>query len=910
MAKITVIGDDGQTAEINEENLGVAQERGLRPLSADEQQARADKAEYGEGIGNEIKAGLAGAARGATFGLSDVIGADFGKDESLRKLQEQNPTASTVGEVAGAVAPALLSGGETAVASGARLAGSGVRAVEAAGGLAERGAVGLAKALGVTEESSLLARTIAIGATKATGGAVQGAAYGAGQAISEAALQDKELTAEQLVQHMGAGALLGGVTGGAIGIGGKLAGAAAGKVASIAEGGFSKLQDVLKGSGDVRSKIAKASSLISGHDESVIAEFANDTAKVHIAENAEQHLDTAARKTAAAEDELRGIMDDIVEAGTGEGKRMGLRTKVNPNNIEQAATTTQDVITGARARVDHMLTNPDEFTNRGAVKAMDREVRKIEDFLANNDHGASGSRVKLEHVNAELYHRVDGFKRESQKIAKAARKSRMMAGDQATFDAINDMQGGVLQHLENEKIWGEAARTQSAVNKAWTNYLGNEKYAGANLTKKVGESQFESLYQTDPDKVLAAFKRVGTAGGDTLDAAYFANKSEFRKKLLEELQSHYGSEPGLYEKLGKAQKLTREIDDTFAGVRHINDISNKWQSLSADNGVGGVLPGAAVGGLFGGAPGAFIGGGIGKALGSPQATLKQIANAQAFGARMKSMSAVTDAARKASDKITGAIDGLIGGTKKGASAAALKAPATATIIDKPGATYLRPAQKGEDPQEFHRNQVNELMALAQNPQMAVDRLSRSTQQLAQSHPEVSQAVQAKAMQAASFLLSKKPPTIQTQADMIMGKTRPVAKTELATFNRYVKAATEPGSVLDSLANGHVSVEAAETMRTLYPKTVEQLRTKLIHKMADGAELSHKQRLVLSQFFDTPLSSTMEPSFVAQMQQNWADGSTKAATQQAPPQQAVRQAGIAKAQFGTDDQTRSQRLQAG
>src|SRR4051812_5899138 len=59
----------------------------------------ADQEKYGEGIGNEARAGLEGAARGATFGLSDAAQTALGvSSEGLRQRKERNPISSTVGE--------------------------------------------------------------------------------------------------------------------------------------------------------------------------------------------------------------------------------------------------------------------------------------------------------------------------------------------------------------------------------------------------------------------------------------------------------------------------------------------------------------------------------------------------------------------------------------------------------------------------------------------------------------------------------------------------------------------------------------------------------------------------------------------------------------------------------------------
>jgi hypothetical protein len=177
-----------------------------------------------------------GAARGASLGLSDValttaLGDDYRKGALERR--EENRKIATVSEVGGAVAPALLTGGESAIAKGAIAAEEGsalargagavakavsapVRAVGAIGGAAERGVAGGLEAAGLAGESvagRAAAKAVSLGAS----GAVEGAVFGAGQTLSDSALKGDPLTAEALAAGMGQGALFGGVLGGGIG---------------------------------------------------------------------------------------------------------------------------------------------------------------------------------------------------------------------------------------------------------------------------------------------------------------------------------------------------------------------------------------------------------------------------------------------------------------------------------------------------------------------------------------------------------------------------------------------------------------------------------------------------------------------------------------------------------------------
>ncbi|MGE5802941.1 MAG: hypothetical protein ACM358_11865 [Gemmatimonadota bacterium] len=161
--------------------------------------AAANEASYG-GVAGGIKAGLAAAARGATLGLSDVAARALGGDNAaiaLEGLREENPGISFAGEVGGALAPALLSGGAALPAGLAARAGSAVTALGEGGGALR-----------------------AIGAA-AAGGALEGAIFGAGQGVSELALSQDPLTVEHAASALSSNMLYGGLIGGALGTAGK-----------------------------------------------------------------------------------------------------------------------------------------------------------------------------------------------------------------------------------------------------------------------------------------------------------------------------------------------------------------------------------------------------------------------------------------------------------------------------------------------------------------------------------------------------------------------------------------------------------------------------------------------------------------------------------------------------------------
>lgn len=170
--------------------------------------------EYGS-VGGQAKALAAGAARGLSFGLSDLAASELGGDETrteLQRLQRYNPRASLLGETVGTLAPVVVSGGSSALARGVT---SGVRGAAAVGAGVEA-AAGRALVRAGAREGGYLARGVA----GAAGQGAELAIYGAGSEVSREALANEQLSGEKILAAAGMHALLGGAVGGAMGAGG------------------------------------------------------------------------------------------------------------------------------------------------------------------------------------------------------------------------------------------------------------------------------------------------------------------------------------------------------------------------------------------------------------------------------------------------------------------------------------------------------------------------------------------------------------------------------------------------------------------------------------------------------------------------------------------------------------------
>jgi hypothetical protein len=224
----------GKVIDVQAEDLGPLLNMGATFFGAQEQ-AKAAEEEKFSGIPQQAAAAGLGALRGVSLGLSDVLLGKTGivSPEYLQKQEEYNPEIGTAGEVAGMVLPAVLSGGESVAAKA--LAKTPAALIPELGAAAGELVSPIAKAAG--KLSPIASKAVETAVKTGIGSAVEGAAYGAGKALSEDTIQNKPFTAESVLSGMGTGALINGLMGVGLGAGGEL-------VAEGAKKAISKISDL------------------------------------------------------------------------------------------------------------------------------------------------------------------------------------------------------------------------------------------------------------------------------------------------------------------------------------------------------------------------------------------------------------------------------------------------------------------------------------------------------------------------------------------------------------------------------------------------------------------------------------------------------------------------------------------
>lgn len=217
----------GKLVAVSQENLAMAKERGYVEAPQEDLNLLQKEREHGA---EDLLTFAERAVGSATFGGSDWLARQLAPDyaDDMQARAEVNTAASTIGNIAGAVAPALLSGGTSLLARGASVIPSGALArMSAKIAAQEFGEKALTKGA-----SKLISQGIA--------GALEAGAHGAGQYISDTSLKGQEFSAQALAGTSAMAALTGGIAAPAIGLAGSLASKGAGSLARKVMGGASK----------------------------------------------------------------------------------------------------------------------------------------------------------------------------------------------------------------------------------------------------------------------------------------------------------------------------------------------------------------------------------------------------------------------------------------------------------------------------------------------------------------------------------------------------------------------------------------------------------------------------------------------------------------------------------------------
>lgn len=926
-SRINVASEDGTVYAVDASQAEAVFKDGYRPATQAEVKTDLDRQRYDTTLGAVAAAGE-GAARGATLGLSDPIAIEtaraFGGEgaaeatrEHLEGVQRFNPTAAMLGEIGGAAAPLLVTGGTSAAATGTaraaqaaragvRAVGAPVRAADALGALAERG---VARAIG-TEGATVGRRVAQAGARWGARGAVEGAAWEAGMAVSEAALGDTELTGERLLAALGEGALVGGVAGGAIGATGRAGLEGARATGRGIQAGYQYTAEQARRG--IQWGTVQAQEMAEGV-ESLARRMWGDAAPGL----GERWVQLQSALTGADPEAIRklGIQNTTPEAmaarklvtfGADEAHNTAVRTI--RKSIDWLVDRARAISEHARGglKIDHVrkivVRGNEDATHRAAYRYLDGLKKNVNEMLA--ERGAYGQRASLLQAreainhyetriakrvsegvfdNAELFADLDHLK---QRIGKWSGPDRhIVSADQATHARMREHYDGVRGLLESERLWGAAGKAQREINEGWVRWLDTlERFERTFMI--VGEKDAATDYWTrkmvaDPAKVDAHLNNIGLVRQDAVKElleAHVDNTIQFADSIVR----NYGIPK---DQLLPIQEIRSAAESLRKSVKSAEDtvgLVNQMKALVAADTQG------AGAGLMGLAGGVFAGP-VGAAAGLASGALMQP------GRSIRQMAVLESMAGKLTERVEGGVQGFISKAKERAKEVTEKGVAKAREIAKEVADTTKRAAKATadatvrgsvaTARGTYRAGIYAGSEAARERRRRYERIA-STVQMAASHPEaVSRAVYASlgpaadsapmaaaataqaANRAMGFLATKLPPQgpsrnpLQPELDVPR-----VSDTEMSRFLRYAKAVESPTSVLSDLANGTLSREGVESLRVVYPKVYEQIQSEILANMgAIHDRLAYSDRIQLGILFNVPTDVSLQPEFIALMQ---------------------------------------------
>ena len=881
---------------------------GLTDIRIELAAEKAERNKMEEAAEKPLLASVAAAARGASFGLSDTLAASMGYAEDLRRLKEANPTASTIGEIAGTV-------GSMIALPGGGLVGGAARVGTRAAGVAERAIAGTVLKGTAETAKSTLAKDIALRSTqqaltKGTGGLVEGALYGVGQTISEASLGDPKEAAEHLISNVTFSGLLNGAFMGAGGAFGAILRKPNGSLSKVEVQAIRDKVDNLKSAAseidaNINEELGKeAENLISKgniQDPGIIQKIREGiSAGADISELMLGNLtgaevgavDKIAKKYVNLVAKARSLDEDTVkvlnEVAT---DRKMLKTVIDymdnaPEAMQQLGRSFENVAQTAEAAsqafaldvrrlsIDAMPTQFASNVKEGrkiaetALKQADSVVAKLKAKENRQFYNIAGLKeliTPLEQFrealpslndNKQVLQSLIDLKRGVGKALAPYRERGFQRAidEQNTLDELNDLYKSLSGLAETEsafspKIVGE----NKAINKAVREFINIQDEMQSKFYSK-RRINGQNTYVPDPDKFFR-FIRSDEAR-NMLKNDIFEEWTQKTANLLRTAQN-LGIETELFQEAGTIVdgfiKTTAELRATKAAALAVSALeSHTGKSLQR------MLYGYAAGSVFGGVFGA-IGTGVGYALDNPVQMLRILNRAQDGVVKSKStMAKIIDDFSALAPKTEQQI-----GDAATTAGASVKPTKTLTV---PRAIRLGIVQGyEEDDREI------DLETLLTAPiEDTVTRVLEMHAELNTVMPSVQSQIGAQVFNAVEFLKSKAPTDPNSQYQVFPTQQPYVMPDSVrAKFERYVDAINDPLQTLEYMAQGKLTPEHVEALQAVYPSLYSQAQRTVLEVLGQKNDLTFQQKVQLNLLLQAPTMPAFNPQVFGSIQMQYA-----------------------------------------
>lgn len=903
--EIPMLTPTGDPVLVTREELGQAINAGYAYETPEQAAIRRERADL-SGVAGTAGAAALGAARGASFGLSDValasadsaLGTDLvGKAE---KLKELNPIASGLGTVTGAV--------------GSAVAGPGVAVVRGAESLA-------AKAVGAGAGELSLAKQIL---QSAASEGIQGAAQGAGDAISETALRENEgHIGESFASNIALGSALGAGFGGTLKAGEKAASKVASKFKAskdLVEAATKEAEEAaLAATPSVQPEISPIGQAVEGVNKEVSDQVAygganNEALKVQgfneLVERAGIEIDEPTKKflelkniddRAAARAEIAMNAGASPEQAYVKKRLEDLNTQLD-KNIEAPF---GKVTTKSEAQEADSLKQI--FQDRDA--AIKRELSPIFEAAKNTESMLSNSQVfdALAEANPEIAKKVKviggdvtsgptyafpkydlslGISKQEYKATKELFDKAVT--DNMTYGELGNARRVLREARDTTRNGAKLDFASSFSNKLWNKAAGNVEDQIGNGIKDAARAFAKNeeivtrlddiginfregrlVFKSDPERFLNDVSRNTNITTQFLsDAKTLGILPQVQDKLAALIKHRLNDLRDPVTKQFK-QGATRKLigDNQFL----IDSITSPG---TADKILANIDLKRSIDTKFNKS---------GTALMTDELKKMDFTSptSMVFGAVKNAKDAAIDAYEgnrllkevfKASEQNRTAAEALAASNKKISERIAEFFSEKAAKYEKAIETTGRTVKAGvvvgglQLTQHNYENQKEKILQVASDPEAFVNDIVNNDKRLAKLPESVRSQILAKKVVAAQFLLSKFP---KQPPQLALDKRKYLpSNAEVGKFNRYVSAVENPYGVLDKMVNGTLGKEHVEALSTVYPDIYKEMKKAASMKMAEiKTPMTMRKKIMLSLFMGEPLTDAMTKLSTQNQQMN-------------------------------------------
>lgn len=768
----------------------------------------------------------AGVARGATFGLSDVAVRGIAGEEGAAELQairEASPIASGVGEAAGAIGGGLLAGPVAGVTKLGSMTVAKTAATATVSKLAAKGAAG-----------EIAAEILAKGA----GSAVEGAFYGAGELVTEAALGDPNLTAANAATIFGGNILLGGA------VGGLVPGAAT--AAQKAKENIRKIlvddMNVPAKAMDAFGKLVSFAKLATPEQKAAFKEFAAPTTEARALREVAFDLYENPQKASQAAIEAVSQLKDL---GKFEASVLG--------DVRESLTQPLKVAKIAEQERENFVSDIAYKLSGTIAEAADRPNKYV-----------GGAGQDLTTVLNEL-------------TSQASKAENLADMHKSIHNARSVFDGFFKEIMEKRKIGTYEERNTAKLvleaRREMNDLLHSEKmFPGAGNAYKQADDAF-SEYMTVAKEFRKGFEgKVFTRGGEDYKIKRGKATGLIRSPasdLAEEKQEIFDAMTQAIESLNAASRGASPAVET--ALKEINGNLNKIKAARAagillsnmEAKTGRALLAPVVGMALGETaqetgmtdmPGAGVAGFLGGALlANPKTVMMYLMRLER--GNVAAAGAIEEASRKyLGSKIPASVSGNLDKIWRG------RGTTINTLVKELGDTPDDLPDSSDDMEAFKR-QLSPFGSIEHTANTARD----AHPLLEDIAPNTFAALTNKQQQAIEFIRSKLP---ASRDSLFAGKVA-LAQSEKIHIDRYVQASLYPSELLHEMSEGNVRPETVEAVRMVYPEMFSQIQRSITETLADPdvqRKLSRRRKLELAKVLGIPTSESLQ--HVDLLQQSW------------------------------------------